>query len=313
MTTIYKLVAITVLIASASVGCGNDDDQAVFSNEIRLEQADVGPFTFDLRVAGRSSGTPVILLHGFPETSYEWRAQLPALAEEGYFVIAPDQRGYSPGASPSRISDYDLALLAGDILDIADTYGAETFHLVGHDWGAIVAWTIAGIAPDRVRTVTSLSIPHPDAFAADFADTTSCQYTASAYFDLFVSENAATLFLQNDAAFLRGIYSDFEDDTVSEYVAAFSEGETMQTALWWYNANVGARDITPPTLGSISVPTLFVWSDDDAVICRDTAERTQQFVDGPYEFVVLEGVDHWIPERAPDEINNLLLEHFRRH
>ena len=301
------------LVALATVAtifaCGGDDDETATSAEIRIEQVEVGDLTFDIRVAGPDSGETVVLLHGFPETSYQWRAQLLALARAGYRAIAPDQRGYSPGARPGNVEDYSILFIIQDALAIADAYGAESFHLVGHDWGAGVAWGIAGLAPDRIDTLTVLSIPHPDPFAEDFSDETTCQYQASSYFDLFVSDVAADIFLGEDAAALRALYASIDEDAVDEYLRVLTSAGAMQAALNWYKANFGARAPTIPELGVVSVPTLFVWSDGDDFICRETAERSGDFVDAPYEFVVLEGVDHWISERAPNEVNRLLLRH----
>ncbi len=301
-------LALALLVVPLLIACGDDDD-APFDTEIRLEQVTTDNFTFDLRISGPDGGEPVILLHGFPETSFQWRSQLAALAGDGYRAIAPDQRGYSATARPTEVEEYNIVLLMLDILEIADALGIDRFHLVGHDWGAAVAWGVAGLAPERIRSLSILSIPHPDAFAQDLANPLSCQYEASSYFDLFTSDAAADLLLSNDAAFLRSIFNGIDEEAVNEYVATLSEPGAMQAALNWYVANVGERAFVVPTLGPIAVPTLFVWSDNDFAVCRDTAEKTRQFVEGPYDFVVLEDVDHWISERVPDVVNQLLLQH----
>jgi len=297
------------LLLFVGPGCG-DGNSGTFDDSIRNEQVTTGEWTFDLRVAGPANGEAVFLLHGFPQTSYEWRSQLMALASSGYHAIAPDQRGYSPGARPSAVGDYNIANMVVDVLQMADALGIGRFHLVGHDWGAGVAWGLASVAPDRIRSLAILSIPHPDAFAEELADTTSCQYRASGYFDFFVSEPAAEFFLRNDAAALRNLLDGISEDAVDEYARVLSQPGAMQAALNWYRANVGARDRLLPPIGAITVPTLFVWSDEDFAICREPAEKTGDFVDAPYEFVVLEGVDHWIPERAPHEVSQLLRRHF---
>nr|MCH9683850.1 alpha/beta hydrolase [Deltaproteobacteria bacterium] len=135
--------------------------------EIQEIQIEVGPFVFDARAAGPADGELVLLLHGFPQSSYEWRGQLSALGEAGYHAVAPDQRGYSPGARPPELMDYAVGELVGDVVGIADALGANAFHVVGHDWGAGVAWATAAVFPDRVMTLTALSIPHIDAFDAE--------------------------------------------------------------------------------------------------------------------------------------------------
>ena len=153
-------------------------------NEVKpgysLELA-VGPYTFPARSAGPSDGPLVLLLHGFPESSWEWHHQIDALASAGYRAVAPEQRGYSPAARPEPIEDYSIDRLVGDVIGMADNLGASTFHLVGHDWGAIVAWHVAAAHPQRLETLTVVSVPHPTAWAAAFADPSSDQPQRSAY------------------------------------------------------------------------------------------------------------------------------------
>lgn len=123
----------------------------------------------------------MLLLHGFPESSWEWHGQMDALASAGYFAVAPEQRGYSPDARPEGIEEYSIDWLVGDVIGMADTLGTSTFHLVGHDWGAIVAWHVAAAHPQRLETLTIGSVPHPTAWAAAFADPSSDLPQRSAY------------------------------------------------------------------------------------------------------------------------------------
>src|SRR5688500_5204476 len=126
----------------------------------RLEPVAVGDLTFDVRTLGPEDGEPVMLLHGFPETSLSWTAVAPLLAEAGFHVIAPDQRGSSPDARPTSVADYAIDHLVADVLSIADVLDLGRFHLVGHDWGASVGWVLAAHHPDRLRTFTAVSVPH---------------------------------------------------------------------------------------------------------------------------------------------------------
>ncbi|MGH9182018.1 MAG: alpha/beta fold hydrolase, partial [Acidimicrobiales bacterium] len=128
-----------------------------------------GELVFDALAAGPDDGPLVLLLHGFPQSSGEWRSQLAALAGQGYRAVAPDQRGYSPGARPDGVDAYRMPLLVGDVLAMADELGAGRFHLVGHDWGAAVAWYTAAAHPDRLLSLTAVSVPHPMAFAKALA------------------------------------------------------------------------------------------------------------------------------------------------
>ena len=280
---------------------------------ISMTQVGVGGFTFDVRVAGPDDGEVVILLHGFPQTSYEWRHQLRALGEAGFRAVAPDQRGYSSGARPPDVDDYALPLLVQDVIGLADAIGAERFHIVGHDWGAAVAWAVAVAARDRVITANPVSVPHPDAFAAVLNDPTSCQVAASAYFDLFVQPNSEDAFLVNDHALLRGVYAGIDDEAIAEYVRVLGSKAALGAGLNWYRANIGNRTLQGPPVGAVEVPTMFTWSDGDTALCIDGAVLTEQYVSGPYRFEVLEGVTHWIPDLAPDAMSSLLVEHVTRY
>lgn len=286
---------------------GGVTDSQTNSTEIRIEQAHVGDFVFDVRVAGPKDGEAVVLLHGFPETSYEWRSQLQALAAAGYRAIAPDQRGYSPGARPKAISDYGVLALAQDVVGIADALGVNRFHLVGHDWGAAVAWTVAKLSAERVITVSPISVPHPDAFKTVLADQTSCQYSASSYFDLFTTPEATNSMITADAGFLRNVLTGLDPADIDHYVDALGNFDAMDAALNWYRANVANRQINAPELGKITVPTMFIWSDGDAALCRDGAELTVNYIDAPYRFEIIPGISHWVPELAADKVNELLL------
>jgi pimeloyl-ACP methyl ester carboxylesterase len=281
--------------------------------EIEMTRIDVGDFTFDVRTAGPDDGEPVILLHGFPQTSYEWRHQIEALAGAGFRVLAPDQRGYSPGARPRDIADYALPLLVQDVIGLADGVGAERFHIAGHDWGAVVAWAVAVAARDRVITANPVSVPHPDAFARVLSDPTSCQPQASSYFDVFVQPDSEDAFLANDSALLRGIYAGIDAAAVDEYVRVLGSKPALGAALNWYRANIGGRNLQGPPLGPVEVPTMFTWSDGDTALCIDGALLTEEYVGGPYRFEVLEGVNHWIPDLAAEAMSTLLLEHLSRY
>lgn len=299
--------ATSVVDASAPFDAG----QSVV--DIPITEVNANGFTFTVRTLGPVDGEPVILLHGFPETSYEWRYQMVALARAGYRTIAPDQRGYSPGARPRAVKDYGVVDLVTDVLAIAGALGVDRFHLVGHDWGAGVAWGLAGIAPSRVRSLTSLSVPHPAPLAAQIADPQSCQHQASSYFKVFDADASDQSFLSNDAGFLRGVYLENTPDARQAYLAVLDDEPAIDAALNWYRANTSSAtgEFTIPTVGAITVPTLLVWGDKDTYFCRDTIELSKNYVSAPYELEILAGVDHWVPELAAPRVNELLLAHFR--
>jgi pimeloyl-ACP methyl ester carboxylesterase len=198
-----------------------------------------------------------------------------------------------------------------DVLGFADALGVARVHLVGHDWGAAVAWQVAGRHPDRLRTLTILSVPHPLAFRAALRDPGgSDQSTRSSYIEFFRSEGAAEAFTADEAAGLRALFAatGMHGDEVQPYVDALGTPDAMKAALNWYRA----ADLTlVEGLGPITTPTLYVWSTNDPALGREAAEATAEHVAGPYRFEVLDGVSHWIAEEAPEQLNALLLEHLQ--
>ncbi|MDQ1397883.1 MAG: hypothetical protein QOG64_3142, partial [Acidimicrobiaceae bacterium] len=254
-------------------------------------------------------GRLVILLHGFPQSSYSWRAQLAALGDAGYRVIAPDQRGYSAGARPEGKEQYAIPHLVADVLAIADDMGGHEFDLVGHDWGGAVAWQLAGRYPERLRTLTVVSTPHPAAFTTSLRDANADQSQRSWYMEFFQQPDVPeAAMLDNDAAGLRNVYqgSGLDPAETDEYVRLLQQPGAMTAAINWYRA-ASIGDVEG--MGPVTTPTLYIWSDNDVALGREAAEATEAHVKGPYRFEILEGVSHWIPEEAPDDLNRLLLEH----
>ena len=276
---------------------------------ITVADPEFGPMVFDALVAGPVDGPAVILLHGFPETLASWRHQIPALAAAGYRVVAPDQRGYSPGARPTEVDGYRTDRLVADVVGMADALGMDRFHLVGHDWGGAVAWQVAGRHPERLVTLSVLSTPHPGAFGAALAgEGGSDQASRSGYMEFFRAEGTEHAMLADDAALLRLVYggSGLTDTESAPYLAALNSPEALGAALNWYR---GADITLVDGLGPIVTPTVYVWSTDDVALGRAAAEATAAFVQGPYRFVELDGVDHWVAEHAPDQVNGVLLSH----
>jgi pimeloyl-ACP methyl ester carboxylesterase len=299
--------AILLLILLTTGGGCSDSPSRSSSGAISSTQIEASGFVFDALVAGPPDGTPVLLLHGFPESSLEWRAQLAALGAKGYRAVAPDLRGYSPGARPSDVASYRIDLLVSDVIGMADRLGAPTFHLVGHDWGAAIAWVTAVSYPDRLRSLTAVSVPHPAALA--FAlETDPDQRRMSAYVDFFKQEGVAEeTLLANNARTLRALYgSGPAAASADDYVRLLSEPGALTAALDYYRAN----DFTSgAALPAVKIPTLYVWSTADVALGRVGAEATARFVDAPYRFAVLDGVSHWVPEDAADALTALLLDH----
>ncbi|MGA8851609.1 MAG: alpha/beta hydrolase [Aeromicrobium sp.] len=267
--------------------------------------ADITIGTLDLRVDGPADGPPVVLLHGFPQTSLSWAGVVPRLVDAGYRVIAPDQRGYSPRARPVGTEHYATDVLADDVVELADALGLNTFHLVGHDWGASVAWVVAARRADRLRSLTAVSVPHLAAFGQSLAKSEE-QREMSRYMQLFRQEGRPEDVLLEDGA--RRLVDFYEgrvpDDAVAEYVRILSESGALTAALNYYRAMGSWMSELP----AVTVPTTFVWSDGDRALGRVGAELTADFVEAEYRFVELAGVTHWIPDEAPDALADAILD-----
>lgn len=258
----------------------------------------VGPLTFDVDVVG--DGPHVLLLHGFPQTSHCWRAVVPHLS--AYRCVLPNQRGYSPGARPPDVEDYRLPNMVRDALGILDALGIEQAHVVGHDFGAAVTWQLAARHPSRVVTATVLSVPHPramiEALRAD-----EDQRGRSQYMRTFAQPGYDQTLLADDAALLRSFFTEAVD--VEPIVRAASQPGALASWLKWYP---GQRLEDLGDTPEVTVPTLHIWSDADAALGPGATYATKDWVTGPYQLEVLEGVSHWIPEEAADRVGALLLD-----
>ncbi len=265
--------------------------------------------TFDVRDAGPADGEPVVLLHGFPQDSTAWDRVAPVLHQHGMRTLAPDQRGYSPMARPRGRACYRLRELTDDVLALLDAAGLESAHVVGHDWGAAVAWGLGSWYPDRVRTLTALSVPHPTAMTQSIL--TSDQGLRSYYMGLFqLPFLPEGLLLAGGARGLRSTLrrGGLPDDVVDHYVARMREPGALSGALAWYRALPwSSRD----PVGKVRVPTLHVWSTGDPFLGRTAPERTAHFCDDAYRLEVLDGVSHWLPELAAEEVADLVTGHVR--
>lgn len=278
-----------------------------------------GPFTFTAHAAGPRDGRLVVLLHGFPQSSFQWRHQMAVLAAAGHRAVAFDQRGYSPDARPHGVEHYRAEHLVADVLSVVDELGGHRFDVVGHDWGGGVAWLVAARYPQRVRTLAAVSMPHPAAFAAALLGGDEEQASKSAYIAVLRAEGAAEqLLLAGDGEGLRRVFAATghpdPDTGTGEYVKVLSQPGALTAALNWYRA-LSEHDVAglAGRLRPVTVPTLYVWGEDDAALGRAAAEASGDHVEGPYRFVALPGVGHWIPEEAPDLLGELLLEHLAAH
>ncbi|HVL03342.1 MAG TPA: alpha/beta fold hydrolase [Acidimicrobiales bacterium] len=277
----------------------------------RRSEVRCGELTFPVRSAGPDDGEPVILLHGFPQTSQTWSPYLARLAGAGFRAIAPTQRGYAAAARPPDVDDYAIDLLVADVLGVADGLGVDRFHLVGHDWGGVVGWALAAASPDRLCSLTSVSTPHPRALA--WSVWRSFQLARSWYVGLFqLPKLPERLLTAGNGSLLRRLlrHSGLPDAMIDAYTDAMLQPGAMAAAINYYRASRLSGTVA---VGRITVPTLYVWSTHDTALGPVAARATERQVDAPYRFEVLDGVSHWIPETRLEELSALLLAHVRAH
>jgi pimeloyl-ACP methyl ester carboxylesterase len=257
-------------------------------------------------VQDEGSGTPVVLLHGFPDTSRLWRRQVDALVRAGYRAIVPDLRGRGLSERPPAVADYGLGLVAQDVTAIMDAAGVRRAHVVGHDWGAATAWLVASLFPDRVDRLVAVSVGFPG--AAGRPDLEALQ--KGWYRLLFQFEAAEELVRQHDWYLMRTLLASNRD--LEECLRDLEEPEALTAALNWYRANVPVERLVPPDrprmLQPVQAPTLGVWSSGDVYLTEQQMIRSSDQVDGPWRYVRIEDASHWIPLDQPERLNALLLE-----
>jgi pimeloyl-ACP methyl ester carboxylesterase len=262
--------------------------------------------------AGPGDGPLVVLLHGFPEFSYGWRHQVGPLADAGFRVLAPDQRGYNLSDKPKEVASYRLDRLARDVLELIDAEGRDTAALVGHDWGGAVAWHAAAMFPGRVERLAVLNCPHPAAFGETLARSPA-QWLRSAYIAFFQLPRLPEALLggRKLERALRGTSrpGTFTDDDLGRYRAAWSRRGALTGMLNWYRAGFrhGRALATTPR---VRVHALLLWGAKDRFLGRETAERSMAHCDNG-RLVFLEGATHWVQHEEADAVNARLVAFLR--
>lgn len=271
----------------------------------RLLRAERGGVRLQARDSGPARAEAVVLLHGFPQDSTCWDAVIPFLHTAGLRTITVDQRGYGRSGSPPGVTPYRIEELAADVLAVADTAGIAQVHLVGHDWGGVVAWHVAAQHADRVSTLTVLSTPHPAAYA--WSLTRSRQPLLSWYTAAFQLPLLPEVVL---APALEPVLraTGLPAATAHRYATRLARPTDLGPPLAWYRA--AARRLAWSGLGStppVLVPTTYVWGRHDPALGRAAAERTRDHVRGPYRFVVVDE-GHWLPELRPAVVADAVID-----
>jgi len=268
--------------------------------------------------AGPKKGPLAILLHGFPEYWRGWKNQLDPLAEAGYWVIAPDQRGYNLSDKLNGVNAYRVSTLAADVVGLIDALGREKAYLVGHDWGAIVAWEVAIHFPQHLEKMAILNAPHPDVMQK-FLLSNMPQVRKSWYIFLFQIPGLPEWTMsRNSYANLRRMMRGsrkagrFSDADLDEYARAWSQPRALTSMLNWYRAAFrsalrGPWNPNRITSRRVSVPTLVLWGKKDVALSYEMVQPSLDLCDNG-RLVFFENATHWVQHEEAEKVNQLLLE-----
>ena len=258
-----------------------------------------------LYIEDHGAGVPVLLIHGFPDSGRLWRHQVPFLVAAGYRVIVPDLRGFGRSGRPEEVAAYSLRSSVADMTAILDHLDIAAAHVVGHDWGAAVAWLTAMLSPDRVRTLTVISVAHLGA-------TPTLRSREMAWYQLFFQfAGVAEATIQyDDWAWLR-MFSRGDGDQ-EQWIEDLSRPGALTASLNWYRANVAPRVPAPPRpLPPVTAPTMGIWSTGDHYLDGEMMRNSAALVAGPWRYEEIPGASHWVPVDAPGRLNELLASWLR--
>ncbi len=270
---------------------------------------------------GPSDGPLALLLHGFPETAHSWRHQIPALADAGFQVCAPDMRGYGGSHRPTRVADYDLDPLADDVAALIEALGAQRAAVIGHDWGGGVAWHFAQRHPGRLTRLAVLNCPHPRVLLRVMGRSPR-QLARSWYMFMFqVPGLADAIIARNPRRFVERAFvgtaankEAFDDEDLAVYVAAIGQPGAARAALSYYRASfrkgprawrarLRAWDVP------VAAPTRLIWGLQDTALGQELIDPHGDLVSGPFDVVRIADSGHWVQQEAPEQVNAALLEH----
>ncbi len=268
----------------------------------RIERTRIDGLEFHVRIAGE--GRPILLLHGFPDSGELWRLQTPALVAAGFRVIVPDLRGYGETEAPAEVERYRLDRLVADVFDLADVFAGDApqIDLVGHDWGAAVGWFACTARPERIRRFAALSVGHPEAYRRAGLE----QKLKGWYLLLFLTPGLAERFLRaGDFRALTRHAPTSED--AERWRRDLARPGRLTAGLNWYRG--AARD-RRRRFGRVAVPTLGIYSAGDPALAEDQMANSRRWVDAEWRYRRLDGIGHWLPIEAADQVNEWLIHWF---
>jgi epoxide hydrolase 4 len=274
-----------------------------------------GRVNLQAAAAGPKDGPVIVLLHGFPEFWYSWHKQIEPLAAAGFRVIVPDQRGYNLSSKPSGVAAYALTELVSDVIAIADQLGQEQIFLVGHDWGAAVAWSTALLHPQRIAKLAVLNVPHPSVMRK-FLSTRPRQFFRSWYMFFFQlpwlpeALFSALNFRLGARTLLRSSRpGTFSEEDLAQYRAAWSQPGALTAMINWYRALFRTRARFADK--TVRVPTRILWGERDAFLLTEMAHESLRYCTSA-ELFTFANATHWLQHEEPARISELLIDFFRR-
>ena len=297
----------------------------------------------EMHIAEQGDGPPVVLCHGFPELSYSWRHQIPALAEAGYHVLAPDQRGYGKSDRPDAIEDYDIHQLTDDLLGLLDDVGAESATFVGHDWGSMVVWQMALLAPERMNGVVGMSVPYlhrgpmppiqmmRNVFGDNFfyilyfqepgvaeaelgrdAATTMRKLLAGAIVEEGAMPDPA-MFANDGRGFAERMAEPeklpdwLTQEELDHYAAEFSRTGFRGGVNWYRNMDRNWELTEAVGDNKVQMPSLFIGGKLDPVLVMTPPTSGEEWLADHRGTVIIDGAGHWVQQEKPDEVNAALI------
>jgi pimeloyl-ACP methyl ester carboxylesterase len=270
----------------------------------------------------QGTGRLVLLLHGFPDFWYVWRFQIPELAKH-YRVVAPDLRGYNRTDKPKYVENYRLNILAGDILGLINALGERKAIIIGHDWGGVVAWSLAAFNPEITEKLVTLNAPHPNAYIRR-TKRSFRQLQKSWYVFFFQTLNVPEEVLsRNDYLFLKNMVKlslvkkeALTNEDMKVYTEVWSQPGSLTAMMNYYRANMNPSILfSEKTVAfpKITVPTFVIWGEQDTALSKDLIENTEEFVEATYFAEYLPNCGHWVQLEDPKLVNKLILEFLKKY